>query len=60
LQNIESIFNKYSWLSSVNEAFLQKCTTENELEQRRIVASFISNLGYNKVYDILLGKSSYE
>jgi spore coat polysaccharide biosynthesis protein SpsF len=60
LQNIESTFQQYSWLSSVNEGLLQKCTTKIEIEQRRIVASFVSTLGYHKVSDILLNESSYE
>jgi spore coat polysaccharide biosynthesis protein SpsF len=56
LQNIESAIKKYSWLSSVNEGFLQKCSTDIEAEQKRIVASFVSNLGYNRVSDALLSK----
>jgi len=60
LQNIESTFQQYSWLFSVNEGLLQKCSTKIEREQRRIVASFVSNLGYNKVSDVLLSEGPYE
>lgn len=60
LQNIENTFKQYAWLSLVNEGLLQKCSSEIEVEQRRIVANFVSSLGYNKVSNILLSGNPYK
>jgi spore coat polysaccharide biosynthesis protein SpsF len=60
LENIESTFKQYAWMSSVNEGFLQKCSTQIEIEQRKIVASFVSDLGYHKVSDVLLSEEPHE